>query len=334
MIVWRILGKVLLWLPPTMAWLWSLGAAACYPLLPAWINFLCVLLMLSLLALGWQHHDQRRLLKTLLVPALVWVLLLQLATPLADRNWVPEQQRMPTIEITGHHLQIRDLRDAPLDENQPITYRNLAFPLSRLTRVWFVVELLEGSEYVAHTFLSFGIEPAANDPDGDMQFFNVSIEVRRQQGEQYGPLKGLYRNFELMYVFATDDDMLGRRSILYDDVIYLLPIRARAEAVQQLFMAIAERTNRLRQTPEFYNTLTNNCTSNIGVHVNQVASQTFSMLDLRMILPGLSDRMLFEQGLVDTELDRDAARRYFRIDDKIRNQPPAAGSWHLIRRIK
>lgn len=301
------------------------------PLWPAWIGFLFVLALIAWVVRQWRLKTWRRLASSFLVPALVAYLLLELQQPQIQRSWVAEQARMPKVELVGHHVQIRDLRNAPLKQEEPIEYLDLAFPLTRLTKLWFAIEPLEGSSLVAHTFLSFGVESPAGRNGGGMQFFNVSVEVRREEGEHYGPLMGMYNNFELMYVFASDQDMLARRSILLDDEIYLLPLRVPPETIQRLFVDIAARTNRLRSVPEFYHTLGNNCTTSIAVHVNQIAGHTFSRFDPRMIVPGWSDGLLFEQGLVETDLSRMDARRAFRIDDVLREHPITEATWYAIR---
>ena len=41
-------------------------------------------------------------------------------------------------------------------------------------------------------------------------------------------------------------------------------------------------------------------------------------LDLRMIFPGLADKLLFDQGLLDSDLDLESARHHFRVDQKIK----------------
>ena len=57
-------------------------------------------------------------------------------------------------------------------------------------------------------FLAFGLET-----DQGRQYFNVSNEIRREKGEVFSLPGGLDRNFELMYVFASERDILIRRGI-------------------------------------------------------------------------------------------------------------------------
>ena len=57
------------------------------------------------------------------------------------------------------------------------------------------------------------------------------------------------------------------------------------------------RVNELAKKPEFYDTLTNNCTTNIVRHINRIRPNRITY-DVRMLLPGYSDELAFDQGLI------------------------------------
>ena len=38
-----------------------------------------------------------------------------------------------------------------------------------------------------------------------------------------------------------------------------------------------------------------------------------------MVFPGLADQLLFDLGLLDSNLDLESARRYFRVDQRIKD---------------
>jgi hypothetical protein len=60
---------------------------------------------------------------------------------------------------------------------------------------------------------------------------------------------------------------------------------------------ILNRVNQLAARPEFYDTLTNNCTTNIVEHINHIRpNRVFA--DVRVLLPGYSDELANEQGLI------------------------------------
>ncbi len=56
--------------------------------------------------------------------------------------------------------------------------------------------------------------------------------------------------------------------------------------------------NDLAARPEFYDTLTNNCTSNIVRHVNRIKPNRI-VADYRSLLPGLSDQLAYDEGLIE-----------------------------------
>ena len=55
------------------------------------------------------------------------------------------------------------------------------------------------------------------------------------------------------------------------------------------------RVNKLAQKPEFYDTLTNNCTTNIRNHINHLKPDEVPY-DYRVLLPGYSDRLAYDLG--------------------------------------
>lgn len=144
---------------------------------------------------------------------------------------------------------------------------------------------------MAHTIMSFEMK------DGTR--ISCSIEVRREKGERYHPIRGLFRQYELIYVWATERDVIGVRT------------RCRKRSVTHLFEAVVlgpgnerrmlesylNRTNKLSQNPEWYNTITNTCTTNIVRHVNEVYPGRVPRA-VAVLLPGLSPKLLQRNNLV------------------------------------
>jgi hypothetical protein len=56
------------------------------------------------------------------------------------------------------------------------------------------------------------------------------------------------------------------------------------------------RANQLRDRPEWFNALTNNCTTNISVHMADAGHRNFFRWDWRILLNGHADEMLYEHG--------------------------------------
>ena len=95
----------------------------------------------------------------------------------------------------------------------------------------------------------------------------------------------------------------------------LHPTKAHPERQAALFLEMAGRLNSLREAPVFYNTLTNNCTTNLVRHWEQITSSAVP-LDLRWILSGYADEFAYDLGLLDTDTDFDETRLRNRISAK------------------
>jgi hypothetical protein len=94
--------------------------------------------------------------------------------------------------------------------------------------------------------------------------------------------------------------------------VYLYPGRASHERIRDLLLDMLGRVNRLRDQPEFYNSLYNTCTTNILRHVRRISPRRFP-LSAKVLLPAYSDRLAYDLGLIDTDLAFPAARERFLI---------------------
>jgi hypothetical protein len=258
--------------------------------------------------------NRRRLLAGgISLAALLGAQIMWMATaPRAERNWIPEQRVLPAVEVRGSLVTVRDLRNFRYSDRTTFTpaYDTRTYDLDRLESVWYVLSpFSQRWRGPAHSFVSFGF--------ADSQFVSISVEARREVGETYGVLKGLFRRFELMYVIGDERDLIGQRAAYGTDRVYLYPVRTSPEKMRALFLAMVGRANSLREQPEFYNTVTNNCTSNVVAHVNQVAPRTVSA-GIKTMLPGYTDEVAMRLGLIHTELDLAGARERFLINDRAR----------------
>ena len=91
------------------------------------------------------------------------------------------------------------------------------------------------------------------------------------------------------------------------DSVFLYPVRTTAEKQRELFVAMLERANGLAERPEFYNTLWSSCTTNIVSHINDIAPRRVP-LSFKVLLPGYSDELAYDLGLLDTDLPRESFR--------------------------
>ncbi len=232
--------------------------------------------------------------------------------PSNDRVWAADHARLPRISVTDSIVRIEDVRNFRYRDETHFTpgYETRNYNLNRLRSVWFVLTPFSTAwRGPAHSFVSFGFD--------DSSFVAISIEARREVTEEYGLLKGLGRNYELIYVAADERDLIGKRAAFGGFDVYLYPVRAPAEKIRAMFLGMLDRAERLRTRPEFYNTISNNCTSNLVTHVNQVTAGRIP-LGLKLLFPGYADDVAQGLGLLPQASPLDLLRRRYRINDLAR----------------
>jgi hypothetical protein len=246
------------------------------------------------------------------VPALGMIAVrLARGAPRADRVWAADQAVEPSVAFAGSRVTVAGVRDfrhrargAP-----DVAYRAESFDLAAVRTVWFALApFAERWRGLAHTFVSFGLE--------DGRYIAVSVEARRERDESYSLVGGLSRRFEVAYVIGTESDLIGLRA-LRGDTLYLYPSRASPDQARALLADMLARAEALRTRPEFYNTLTNNCATNLRDHVNRVVAEPLPF-GWGVIFPGYSDELALARGLLATELPLAEARRRFRVDERAR----------------
>ena len=240
----------------------------------------------------------------------------QTRTPSHDRIWTVGQELMSTADIHEDTVSLSNIRDFEYgdDGSVVVNYRAETFDLAQINSVWFGVDRFTDVEPVAHTFLSFGFKESVDSPE---EFVAFSVETRREASEgDYSPFKGIYNHYELIYVVATERDMLMQRANVLAHPVQLYPMRAEKEQMQAMFLDIIHRINSVAETPEFYHTLRSNCTNNIVAHANHVGPNPINMWQRGVIFPGYSDWLAYRYQLIDTELTLEGAREQFRIDQR------------------
>ena len=142
---------------------------------------------------------------------------------------------------------------------------------------------------VAHTFLTFRFK--------DEEPIAISIEARREQGEEYSPTKGLFSEYEEIYVVGSEPDLIGSRTHIRQEEVYLFPGNATPEKARALFLSMFDRINHINKKPEFYNTLTNQCTNKIARHIASISDKPIPF-SYKVLLPGYSDEFAYDLGFI------------------------------------
>ena len=286
----RLLVSLLLLLVYSLAVLWCCGALYYSNLpTPGWrlagaIAFFIIAVAAWRLPKRFRYYAAPALLLAVIV---YWCLI-----PASnDRDWQPSVSRNPAAEFSPTHpglVTIRNIRDFRYrtEEDFTVRYLDADYDLSTVQSLDFIVVHWDGHQAIAHTMLSFGFA------DGRRLAF--SAETRLEKQETYSTFKGIYKQFEILYIIGTEEDLFGLRTNYRHEQLYLYPTSSPPETARIILTDLLERVNALRDHPQFYNSLTTNCTTSLLPSLLKVFPNV--KFDLRILLNGFSDRYAMEYG--------------------------------------
>jgi hypothetical protein len=190
---------------------------------------------------------------------LVWWLRIP---PSNDRDWQPDVAVQSYATIDGERVTFHNIRNFEYrteTDYDPHWY-DATFDLADLRSGDLVASYWMG-DAIAHIFVSFGFA-------GD-RYVAVSIETRKERGEQYSTIAGFFKQYELTYVVADERDLIGLRTNTRQprEDVYVYRTRVQPEKLRHFFLDYVREINELKEHPAFYNTLTTNCTTNVLLHL-------------------------------------------------------------------
>jgi hypothetical protein len=188
--------------------------------------------------------------------------------PTNQADWEYGMTTLPHITIDGEVVRVQQERDFRWSTDGPLSseYVDRTYDVTRLQQVWFVEEPFTIKPFyaftgVAHTYFVFDFQ--------DQPPVVVSVEARRKFGQGYDAVRGLFNEYELIYIWGTEQDVTGRRAVLEKNQLYMYPVVGATDSGQRLFLDLAETSRQLETRPRFYNTLTSNCTNELAKVANQ-----------------------------------------------------------------
>ena len=232
--------------------------------------------------------------------------------PSNQRDWQPDVARLPFATFAGDLVTIHNVRNFDYRSETDYTprYYDKTFDLRELDSVDLIAVYWMG-DAIAHVMLSFGF--------ADRDFVAVSIETRKEVGESYSTVKGFFRTYELTYIVGDERDLIGLRTTYRKDPpedVYLYRTNAPRENVRRLFLDYFREINALVEQPEFYNSLTTNCTTNVLSHARvNPGDHRYSW---KILLSGYAPLYTYERGGLDTSLPFEELRRRSRVNDAAR----------------
>lgn len=230
-------------------------------------------------------------------------------TPTNSRNWQPDVAVLPYAEINGDTVTVRNIRNFTYrsETDYHPHYYDKTFDLKKLDSVDLIAVYWMG-DAIAHIMLSFGFE--------GQDYLCLSIETRKEQGEEYSTLKGFFRQYELIYVVADERDLIRLRTDYRNppEDVYLYRTRMPQENARKLFLEYVKKINLLCDKPEFYNTLTTNCTTDVVQHFQAFGGRL--RYNWKILLSGYTPLYAYELGGLDGSLPFEALRARSYINPK------------------
>ncbi len=212
--------------------------------------------------------------------------------PSNTRNWQADVAETAWGEVNGDVVTLHNIRhcDYRSEEDYTVRWETRTLHLSQLTGVDIGIDYW-GSRYMAHPMLSFIF--------ADTLPVTMSIETRKETGETYSAIGGLYRQYELIYL-ATDerDSFRVRTNYRKGEEIYLYRTTSTADEARERFIEYINTMNAMRDHPRWYNAITTNCTTAIR---SQHDASKRAPFDWRMLVNGFMDELLYDKGEIVTD---------------------------------
>jgi hypothetical protein len=237
-------------------------------------------------------------------------------TPRNDRDWQPDVARTAHVDIDGDRMTVTNLRNFDYRSETDYTehWETRTFDLSKLSGLDLFMSYW-GSPSIAHTIMSWDFS--------DGQHLAISIETRKEKGEEYSAIAGFFRQYELYYVVADERDVIRLRTNYRKEEVHLYPMRTPIARARRILLDYVAAINELDTHAAWYNAATANCTTTITTHVKNIGL-TFP-LDRRLYVNGRLDELLYEHQIIDTSRPFAEVRQASLIDARAQaaDQDPA-----------
>ncbi len=240
----------------------------------------------------------------------IYLLMLFLFQPSHDRDWELGHEALPEIQYFASNAEVtvKNYRNFNWTgvKSAEVNYEEKTFNLDTITGVDVLISHFDDFEGLAHIFLSFGF--------AEGERLVVSLETRRETDETFSPLLGILRQFEIIYVVGSEEDVVGVRTGHRDERVYLYPTKASPEQARELFDLLAVKINDIYNNPRMYNTITHNCTNELTRPVEVMSDVRFP-LTWKTLMPGYFDEVLYELDLIYSDEQFSSVKAKHLIDN-------------------
>lgn len=274
------------------------------------------------IALWRQPPGKQKLLGGYLLLAAILVGWWQMISPSHHKHWADDVAQLLESRIEGNKVTLNNVRNFTWHSETDYIARweSRQYDLNQLVSADLVLSYWMGP-HIAHTLVSFGFT------DGQQLVF--SLEIRKEQHESFSAIGGFFRQFEQVIIAADEQDIIRTRSNARQEDVYLYRLVMTQPQLRTLFLGYLETAESLRTTPQFYNTLSSNCTTIVFDLARQIAPNI--PLDHRLLLSGHFAEYAYDLGALTpgysyTELK---ARGY--INPRTQQIPPESSFSQAIR---
>jgi hypothetical protein len=234
-----------------------------------------------------------------------------------EADWQAPVARVASAEIEGDKVTIHNVRnfDYRSDTDYTVQWDDRTYDLSKIRALDFYVN--HWGAPIAHTMLSFVFDEGPP--------LCVSIEVRKKAGQGYSAIRGFFRQFELIYTFADERDVVRVRTNFRGEHVCLYRLGTKPERAREILLSYLKTANRLATTPMWYNAATTNCTTDLIEHFRPVP------VDYRIVFNNHIDEAVYERGALDHSMPFKELRRISEIDARAQAAPDTEDFWQCIR---
>lgn len=245
--------------------------------------------------------------------------------PLHNRNWYPKHgiQSDATENPDGTWTlgRVRNFIYTRNGSGQENWEKEVTVSPARIVRTWYLLEPFTEWGAVAHPYFIFEYD------NGSTICF--TIEGKRLDGSGFSGIKGFLNEYELGYIWITEKDCFSMPLTHGAKALFLYPLTLSAEESSALCREFLRDTHSLYERPEFYNTLTNNCTGRFAKTLRRIGLR--APRDVSWYLPGYSDTYLQRITLIPKDMPlRDPAKDLTKRQEEVWNMLDTEG----VARIK
>ncbi|BBG60941.1 DUF4105 domain-containing protein [Providencia rustigianii] len=207
-------------------------------------------------------------------------------------DWRTEYRYKPHMELNSDtaEITIHNFRSFQFSDENKYIWNTKSYNLSDLRSVDLVQSHWTG-KVIAHVFLSFGF--------ANGEYVSFSIETRRKSHQEFSVWKGFFYHYDIIYVVADEQDLIGTRVNLRNEQVYIYPLNLDHELVTLLFLNYMHKVNELKDTDERYHSMWNNCTTSIY----KIAKKTYPefKFNWKLLASGYAFKYCIQLGFIEKE---------------------------------